>query len=398
MPRITDGPLAGSYLPDFGGDSTVELMASIIRSRGGRSPHPDLASLPEGALVGAHAVIYLVIDGLGFAQLQRHLARGQGQAFFARHRALAISTVFPATTAAAVTTFDTGASPTEHGILSWYLHLPDHGCIATVLRTTTRIGMPLFPASYDLQAYFQVPSHVATVTCHRGLLSWGEIPNVPFGRVGTLWDDRRRYDDLDGMVATVAEFAAEPGDRLAYAYWPRYDGLCHEKGCTHPELDAHFDAIDAALGELHDRLRGTDTALCVLADHGLVDVTAAQCIELGTVDGLPDCLATAPAGDQRQMSLFLRPHMVASFDQVYARHLAHAFVRVDGRALLASGAFGPGVPHPQLHRRTGDVILLARDGWAMNYTPPGTEPVFMPGSHGGMSEAEIRVPLVVVRP
>ncbi|MBL8942589.1 MAG: alkaline phosphatase family protein [Myxococcales bacterium] len=398
MPRLTEGPLAGSYLPDYGGGSTVELMASIIRSRGGRSPHRDLDVMPARMLEDARALVYLVVDGLGFAQLQRHLARGQGAAFFGRHPAAAISTVFPATTAAAVTTFDTGASPTEHGILSWYLHLPDQGCIATVLRTTTRIGTPLFPEAFDLQRYYQVPSHVATMTDTMALLSWGEIPNVPFGRVGTRWQDRRRYDDLEQMVGTIAEFAAEPGRRVAYAYWPRYDGLCHEVGCTHPDLDAHFDAIDAALGELHRRLAGTDTALIVLADHGLVDVDARHCIDLAEVDGLMDCLATAPAGDQRQMSLFVRPHALADFDRVFERSLARACMRIDGRALQALGAFGPGTPHPQLHRRVGDVVLVARDGWAMGYTPPGTDPVFMPGSHGGMSEAEIRIPLLVVRP
>lgn len=397
MPRITEGPLAGSYLPDYGGGSVVELMASIIRSRGGVSPHDDLDVLGAAELADARVIIYLVIDGLGLAQLQRHLARGQGRRFFARHPAVPISTVFPATTAAAVTTFDTGTSPTEHAILSWYLHLPDQGCIATVLRTTTRIGTPLFPDEFDLQAYYRVPSHVATVTDHRGLLSWGEIPNVPFGKVGTWWDDRRRYDDLDAMVATIGEFAVEPERRLAYAYWPKYDGLCHDKGCTHPELDAHFDAIDDALGQLVSRLAGTGTTLCVLADHGLVDVHHRCCIDLAHVEGLMECLATAPAGDQRQMSLFVRPRKLAAFDAVYERHLARACARIEGEALIAMGAFGPGVPHPQLGARTGDVVLVARDGWAIGYTPPGTDPVYMPGSHGGMSEAEIRIPLIVVR-
>lgn len=396
MPRVTEGPLAGMYLPDYGGGSTVELLASIVRSRGGHSPHPDLQQLPSAELARARCVLYLVVDGLGLAQLERHLARGQGQRFFARHPHHAISTVFPATTAAAVTTFDTGASPCEHGILSWYLHLPDHGVIATVLRTTTRVGTPLFPEGFDLAGYYAVPSYVASAADHAGLLSWGDIIDTQFGKAGTRWQDRRRYDDLAGLVACASAFAAEPGRRFAYVYWPRYDGLCHEKGCRDPEVDRHFDDIDAALAQLVERLAGTDTTLCVLADHGLVDADREHCIDLATVPGLRDTLATAPAGDQRQMSLFLRPRRLAAFDEVYAQHLAHACIRVDGEALLAAGAFGPGTPHPALHQRVGDVVLLCREGWQMVYTPPGTPPVFMPGSHGGMSEAEIRIPLVVV--
>jgi hypothetical protein len=389
----TEGPLRGLWVPDYGGGSTVELMASIIRSRGGTSPHVDLAALPAMALAGVKSLLYLVVDGLGLAQLGRHLRAGQGLQFFAAHPHASITTVFPATTAAAVTTFDTGASPAEHGILSWFLHLPDHGCVATVLRTTTRIGTPLFPADYDMQAYYDVPSYVATVSDAMGLLSWGEIPNVPFGKVGTRWEDRRRYDDLDGMVATAAGFAAEPGRRLAYVYWPRYDGLCHERGCTDPEVDAHFDAIDTALAQLVLRLAGTDTSLVVLADHGLVDVPAERCIDLAKVPGLGECLATAPAGDQRQMSLFVRPRKQEAFARVFDQYLAHACRVVPGEVMLEAGVYGPGVPHPALESRVGDVVLLSHEGWGMIHTPPGVTPLVMSGSHGGMSPAEVRIPL-----
>ncbi len=383
-------------LPDYGGGSIVELMGSIIRSRGGRSPHADLALLPANALASANTVLYLVIDGLGAAQLARHLEQGQGRRFFAAHPYRTITTVFPATTAAAVTTFDTGASPAEHGILSWYLHLPDQGSIATVLRTTTRAGMPLFPEGFDLRSYYAVPSYVQSVTDHRGLLSWGEIPNVPFGRVGTLWDDRRSYLDLDGLVTTAARFSLEPGRRVAYVYWPRYDGLCHELGCHAPEVDAHFDAIDLALAQLLEQTRATNTTLVVLADHGLVDAPRERCIDLADVPGLLDCLATAPAGDQRQMSLFIRPSKLARFADVFAASLAHAAIAVDGADLLAAGAFGPGAAHPELARRVGDRVLLAKDGWSMIYTPRGLAPFVMPGAHGGMSAAEIEIPLFVV--
>jgi hypothetical protein len=393
VPMHTEGPLRGLWVPDYGGGSTVELMASIVRSRGGQSPHAELDVLPAAALASARCLLYLVVDGLGLGQLGRHLRAGQGARFFAAHPHDAISTVFPATTAAAVTTFDTGASPTEHAILSWFLHLPDHGTIATVLRTTTRIGTPLFPADYDLQAYYAVPSYVATVQDHRGLLSWGEIPNVPFGRVGTRWDDKRSYEDLDGMVATAVAFAGEPDRRLAYVYWPRYDGLCHEKGCTDPEVDAHFDAIDDALARLVVALAGTDTMLVVLADHGLVDVPAERCIDLAKVPGLGECLATAPAGDQRQMSLFVRPRKQQAFTRVFDQYLAHACRAVPGEAMLASGAYGPGTPHAALDTRVGDVVLLSHEGWGMIHTPPGVQPLVMSGSHGGMSPAEVRIPL-----
>jgi hypothetical protein len=134
----------------------------------------------------------------------------------------------------------------------------------------------------------------------------------------------------------------------------------------------------------------------VLADHGLVDVPPAQCIDLAAVPGLADCLATAPAGDQRQMSLFVRPRKQEAFERVFETYLAHACRAVGGDELLAAGVYGPGTHHPALFGRVGDVVLLSHEGWGMIHTPPGVAPLVMPGSHGGMSAAEVRIPLYCV--
>lgn len=401
MPIIDSGPLAGNYAPDYDGGSTVNLLSSLVRARGGTSPHPELRGLSADSLADADTILYVVLDGLGLRQLERHLAAGLGRKFFARHEFMSITTVFPATTAAAVTTFDTGASPTEHGILSWYLHLPDLGCVSTVLRTTTRVGTPLVPAEFDLREYFDVPSYVETTTAHRALLSFGEIPNVPFRVVGTRWEDRRSYLDLDGMVRTAVRFAHEPKDRsspqFGYVYWPRYDGLCHELGCLHDDVAAHFDELDEAMAQIEAGLEGTNTAICVLADHGLIDVEPDRCIDLAKIDGLMSTMSVVPSGDQRQLSCFVRPGRVERFLEIVQRELGHACVCVPGQSLIDAGVFGPGDPHPSLDGRLGDYVLLCKDGYALIHTPSGLDPMYMPGSHGGMSAAEIQIPLYVVR-
>lgn len=41
--------------------------------------------------------------------------------------------------------------------------------------------------------------------------------------------------------------------------------------------------------------------------------------------------------------------------------------------------------------------LLCKDDHALIHTPPGLEPLYMQGSHGGMSAPEIQIPLYAVR-
>ena len=394
MPPIHKGPLAGFYMPDYRRGSVVNLLASIIRSRGGRSPHADLADLSAGSLRSARHVVYLLVDGLGEAQLARLLSSGRGTAFFAQHPHRIISTVFPATTAAAVTTFGTGASPAEHGVLGWHLHLHDLGLVSTILLTKTKTGSPMAREDFDLGKYLDTPSYISSIPCRKELLSWAHIPQSRYSRANDPWDYRGGYRMLTGMVRQVAVCAQRRSRSVTYVYWPEYDSHCHEYSCEHPKTRRHFEEVDRAIGRLVRMLQGTDTALVITADHGLVDTP--HDVELRDVKGFYDCLAALPSGDARQVQCFVRPARVERFLRLVRERLSNACVCVPGSYLLEQRVFVPGRLHRSLETRVGDYVLLAKSGYAFGSTPPGMESSFNKASHGGMSAEEVRVPLYVV--
>jgi hypothetical protein len=396
VPLIREGILEGFYLPDYDGGSIVNLLASIIRSRGGRSPHRELSVLPASRLRDVKNVVYVLVDGVGEAQLKEMLAAGEGRLFFAAHERQVISTVFPATTASAVTTLATGATPREHAIVGWHLHLPDLGLECTILKGTTRTGQPMAGPHFDLDAYLGLPSHLDSAQGRRELLTPSEILNSRYSKAGTLWHRGLAFKTLVGLERHVLAFARRRGRGLAYAYWPHYDGYCHEFGCTHPAPRRHFAEIDQVLGRLVRRLAGTDTMLLVLADHGLVDTRRDQRVELSEVEGLYDCLATLPSGDTREVSCFVRPAKVKTFLSIVTRRLGAACVCITGEELIRRGAFGPGAEHPALRNRLGDYVLLAKGSYAFGAAVAGTASRFHIGNHGGMSEREVRVPLYAV--
>ena len=390
------GKLAGKFcLPDYRAGSIVNLLASIIRSRGGRSPHADLTGLPAKALSGAKKVVYLVVDGLGKEQLDRYLASRPRAAFFAEHPHQTITTVFPATTAAAITTFSTGASPAEHGVLGWHLHLHDLGMVSTILPGTTRTGSPMVRDEFDLRKYLALPLPLQSVKCRKELISWGHIPESRFSEAGVRWDKTCSCTTLAGLSRQIVAFAKTPGRALAYAYWPDYDSFCHEVGCDHPKTVRHLAEIDRMLAGLVRKLRGTGTALIVTADHGLVDSTPAHRISFREIPGFYDCLAVLPSGDARCAHCFVRPSKVRKFRSLVFQWLEKACLCVPGEDLLKLGAFGPGKPHPALANRVGDFVLIAKSDYCFGSHLPGEKIEFNVANHGGMSPAEVRVPLFV---
>ena len=396
MSPIQTGPLKGWRLPDYRAGNIVNLLASIIRSRGGSSPHAELDGLPAKALAGARKIVYVVVDGLGQDQLDRYLALSRRSAFFAANAHRTITTVFPATTAAAITTFGTGASPAEHGILGWHLHLHDLGMVSTILPATTRTGSPMADDKFDLRTYLNLPLPLQSVKCRKELISWSDIPDSRFSRAGARWNRARSCTTLAGLSRQIVAFAKTPGRALAYAYWPRYDSFCHEAGCRHPKTVRHLAEIDRMLAGLVRKLRGTGTTLIVTADHGLVDSTPMHRISFREIPGFYDCLAVLPSGDARCAHCFVRPSKVRKFRSLISRWLGKACLCVPGEELLRLGAFGPGRPHPSLANRVGDFVLIAKSDYGFGSHLPGERLEFNVANHGGMSAAEVRVPLIVV--
>ena len=65
------------------------------------------------------------------------------------------------------------------------------------------------------------------------------------------------------------------------------------------------------------------------------------------------------------------------------------------RALVEEGWFGPGEPHPRFAERIGDVALVMRGNWTVKDWTPGEPRHLHIGNHGGTSEDEMMIPLIV---
>ena len=128
------------HLPDYQNGSIVNLMASIRAALGpGRSDYAPLAALPPDELADARNVLLLVVDGLGYEYL---LGRGETQ--LGRHLRARLTSVFPSTTASAITSFLSGTAPQQHGLTGWFMYFRELGAVSAVLPFTPRFGGPSF--------------------------------------------------------------------------------------------------------------------------------------------------------------------------------------------------------------------------------------------------------------
>src|SRR5919205_4004518 len=126
--------------PDYAGGSLVNLVATLVAPRGGKALHEPLRGFTLDADVGN--VVLLIIDGLGDNYLARH---GKGSEL-GRRRRRALTSVFPSTTASAITTSYTGRTPLEHGFTGWFVYFGAAGCVSAALPYRSRGDMALLSA------------------------------------------------------------------------------------------------------------------------------------------------------------------------------------------------------------------------------------------------------------
>ncbi|HEX2197163.1 MAG TPA: alkaline phosphatase family protein, partial [Burkholderiales bacterium] len=140
--------------PDYGGGSLVNLVASIAEARGAVPRHPPLKTLSAAELALARHVVLVLIDGLGDNYLARKGAGGE----LARRRKRALTSVFPSTTASAITTSYTGCTPLEHGLTGWFTYFGEAGCVGAPLPFRSRgDNLPLRARGFTPERAFPAP-------------------------------------------------------------------------------------------------------------------------------------------------------------------------------------------------------------------------------------------------
>lgn len=361
-------------LPDYGGGCLDAVVPAIL----GRHQSPVPAWLPE-PVVGAEQVVLLVLDGMGWEQLQD---RAHMAPTLAAMTGGAITTVAPSTTATALTSLTTGTPPAVHGIVGYRMRTAA-GEVLNALRWTTPAG----DARVDIP-----PESVQAIEAFGGtkppVVTKAEFADSGFSRVHLAGVQHVGWRYPSTLVVRVADLLAE-GHPFVYAYYPGVDSVAHELGFGRA-YDAEVVAADRLVAEVLVSLP-PGTALVVVADHGQVEVGD----RVVPLDPEITGLTTLLSGEARFRWLHARPGMVEQLADVAERRYGHqAWIRTRNQ-IVADGWLG-GQPTPEVASRLGDVAIVAHASVAFS-DPADTGPIRLRCRHGSLTSAEMLVPLVAAR-
>ena len=378
--------------PNYQDNSLVNLMSRLAREFGvDDHSYPALEHTALPPLGDYQNIVLLIIDGLGARYLDAH------PGFLHAHKRTELTSVFPTTTASAITTFMTGLAPQQHGLTGWFTYLKEIGAVTAVLPCQLRGSRePLAERGIDLTALFGHTPFFDLLNIPSTVVAPQWIIDSPFNVAHSGCARRAGYTDLNSMMAKLHAVLQGDERQYVYAYWPDFDRLSHQFGNGSQQVTQHFRELDTMLAQFMETLAGTNTLLLVTADHGFIDTQPDHLINLHAHPVLQDCLSLPLSGEPRVAYCYVHPHKAETFVNYVQTHLADKMELVDSQALIQQGAFGLGEAHLQLSQRVGDFTLIMKDNYVIKDWLIGEKPFYNIGVHGGVSELEMQVPLIVL--
>lgn len=376
---------AAAVLPDYGSGSLYGLASSLKRWLHERGAGWEYGGVPAGMPA---TVLLLVVDGLG----ARFLAEcGQGSALHAQC-AGELSSVFPSTTASAMTTLYTGVAPAVHGLNGWFIRDCRLGGVLAPLPMQYRRGGPV-EGFRLLPRLCPQPSMFKGARRKVSLISPRQIAFSRFSQRHAQGARIRPYAGLDDLRAVIVEEVRRlRRGGLVYAYYPVFDALSHLYGCRSEQALECFWRVDAMFAELSQALAGAGVHIVVTADHGFIDTAPEREVRPGRQ--LAAMLEAPLFGERRLAFCAVRAGAHGDFEAWAAQDLAGKAVAVRGADCIDAGLFGPGRRHARLFERAGSHALLMEPGWTIVDEVEGEERHDMIGVHGGLTGDEMRVPLI----
>ncbi|MBN1874255.1 MAG: alkaline phosphatase family protein [Anaerolineae bacterium] len=400
--------------PRYEGLSVGNLMGTVAQILGATLPAalPPLRSdLLDGMVDGVQRVVLLIMDGLGWEQLQSVMARHPDlyfHALAARGRFLPLTTTFLSTTNSVLSTIWTAHPPIEHGLLAYEMFIREWAMAVESIGFSS-VHEPF--AGTLLQWDFD-PEMFLPVDSVSQILAKQELPvySVTQKRISSTPLSRMHFREAREVFGygSVSEFwfmlrkvlREHQNERFVLSgYWSAVDSLAHQYGPLDESGDMETVSIATLMEQLFfDRLAPADcegTLLLLTADHGQITTPPESAILLDEHPVLNDGLLLRPLGESRVPFFYVRSGQYDNVWSYLTTNFSEQFVFMSRSEVLERGLLGPGKLYAEVPHRLGDIVGLARGHAFFERSKEGRDR--LRGRHGGLTPQEMLVPLLALR-
>jgi predicted AlkP superfamily pyrophosphatase or phosphodiesterase len=353
------------------------------------------------------AVVLFLIDGFGW----RFYERFQDSPFIkriAKHGQIKkITSQFPSTTAAHLTTIHTGLPVGQSGVHEWLYYEPHLDKViapllfshaGTKMRDTLK-RTKVEPSLLYPQGIFYPRLRQMGVTPY----VFGSREYTPSIYSSAVMDgaELRGFKTLSESFINLGELLQKQTSPIfVHLYFDKIDAVCHEYGPTSPQAEAEMETFLLMMENYFERIfTGKKRILFLMtADHGMSEVDPQTTTYLNThadFKGFEHFIKTnrkgkliVPAGSARDMFLYIKDDVLDEAQSFLKRRLEGRADVVKTEALIADGYFGPEISS-RFRERVGNLVVLSYWNESVWWYEKDRFEMKFYGHHGGLTPQEM---------
>jgi len=353
------------------------------------------------------AVVLFMVDGFGW----RFFERFQDAPFIqriARHGQIEkLTSQFPSTTAAHLTTIHTGLPVGVSGVFEWYLYEPllDQ-IIAPVLfsYSGTRERDTLKPAKVDPALIYPKGSFYPDLK-QRGIAPYvygvREYTPSTYSKGVMAGAEILRFNTFSEVLVNIGQLVEkQTKPSYIHLYYDKIDSVSHEYGPSAVQTEAEIETFLLVMEYYFERIfKGKKRILFLMtADHGQIEVDPKTTIYLNTdprFAGIERFLRKnrggqllVPAGSARDMFLYIQDNLLDEAQSFLATRLAGKADVVKVEDLIENGYFGVEISS-RFRERVGNLVILPYQYESAWWYEKGKFEQRFHGHHGGLTPQEM---------
>lgn len=335
-------------------------------------------------------VIFIILDGMGEHILNNISKDG----YFNNNKIDCVTSVYPSTTTAALTSYYSGKTPYETGWIAWSQYFKEYGrALDMFSHNESYLGGPLIKPRKDV---FKDDMKYETIFKQIESAS----PHVKTFEIEPEYAERRgnrsiNADNIDEIILNIKDVCSLPGEKFILAYCDNPDGILHKFGTDSEEAKEFVLNTENKIEELRKNLPD-DSIIIVSADHGHKNIEKAYSI----IDypKLWECFLMPPTFESRALNFYIKEDMKKIFEERFNSLFGEEFWLINREEFLNKQIFlGDGIKHTKIDDFVGDYIAMSVAGSMIRLETFLAEgkPI-KKSTHCGLSKEEMEVPVIVL--
>lgn len=388
-------------LPDYDSGSIVNFSAAILDHFSAKKPAgSELYSLASNGMnmVGAEKVVIFIIDALGYHNLL-NIMKTHTFGLFSRESVRMLTSVFPSTTTAALTSIFTATPPAVHGMLGYLLNIPEYGGLVNMIELTpytqdrdalTRLGFdPL--KHLEIPSIFEALREVGVRGYHLTSKSFVNTGLTRMHTRGGIARGAHGFGDLFEELNLILE--SEEDRSLTIVYWGLIDTYGHRYGPDSLSYSLETVSLIEALEGFFESRVNPNVAIFLTADHGQIKTPWEHELWWSKFDELFEGMYSMPGGEQRMAYIYTKD--VRKSKTLLEETCGNTLEVLTIEEAENKNLFG-GPLTPLFKKRVGELVTVSREDYSLCFKYTGQEHSLR-GRHGGLSPFEMYVPLIFLR-